>query len=772
MEKKSSFPYSKIIKGIWISIVLFLLLLVLFVYSVSINLFNLYGEMPTFQMLENPSNEVASELYSSDGVLLGKYFRENRSPVELDHISPHVVNALLATEDHRFYEHSGIDPEAVGRVIFKSILLLQGNVSGGGSTISQQLAKILFNTRSERYKGKLSSVPGMRMLIIKTKEWLTAVKIERSYTKEEILTMYLNTADFGSNSFGIKVAAKTYFSTTPDKIKPEEAAMLVGLLNAPTKFNPKTNPKNAFGKRNFVLSKMVKREHIPTSLYDSLIKKPIELKYKVEGHNEGLATYFRTIVRNSLLRWQKEHGYDIFEDGLKIYTTIDSRMQKYAEEAVVEHMKDIQWKFFDHWKGLNPWVDENNKELVGFLESEAKRSERYKSLVVQYEDSPDSIDIVMNTPIKMRVFSWRGETDTVLSPMDSIRYYKHFLHTGMMSMDKNGHIKAWVGGINHKHFKYDHVIQGNRQPGSTFKAFVYAAAIEAGYSPCYPVTDAPVSIKISEEEVWTPTNAENRYSGETMTMRQGLARSINSVAAQVLVTIGGPRPVIDMATRLGIDKKKLAVVPAVALGASGVSVYEMVGAYNAFNNEGTYVKPIFITRIEDKNGNLIQEFVPKSHVALNEETAYLMLHMLRGSTTEPGGTSWGLARYGLLGDNHVAAKTGTTSNHSDGWFFGITKDLTTGVWVGGDSRSIHFRTIEYGQGARMALPIWGLYMKKVLEDKTLGYSKGPFPGPPNEDLLDFIDCNKQLNPGQAHPDSLTQDSDTYLPPKGIVDGLQ
>ncbi|HEY8400142.1 MAG TPA: transglycosylase domain-containing protein [Cytophagaceae bacterium] len=742
MSEKKGFPFKKLIIGLWIGFLGIVGSLVLYVFLVSVNFWNLFGEMPTLDVLENPRSEVASELYTSDNILLGKYFRENRTPVEYEELSPNLVNALIATEDSRFEYHAGIDLRGMLRVLTKSIFLGQRN-AGGGSTLSQQLAKNLFSTRSAKYEGKLSKVPGLRTVIIKTKEWITAIKIERAYTKKEIMTMYLNTVDFGSNAFGIKVASKTFFNTTPDNLTIPQASVLVGLLKAPTYYSPVLNPENSLGRRNVVLEQMYKYGFLSRELKDSLQKTPITLTYDVENHNKGLATYFRSVITNYLLAWCKERGFDLYADGLKIYTTIDSRLQKYAEEAVQQHMKTLQANFFEHWKGRNPWVDEEGKEIKDFLIYAAKRSDRYKNLKKQFGSDTVKIWEVMKTPIKMRVFSWNGEIDTLLSPLDSIKYYKHFLRTGFMAMDPHtGHIKAWVGGIDHKHFKYDHVKQGKRQPGSTFKPIVYASAIDLGYSPCYEVIDAPVTFPTHDEnKTWTPQNSTGKgFSGEVYTIRKAMANSINSITAYMMKKIG-PETVVDYAKRLGITSP-LEAVPALCLGVNDVSVYELVGAYSTFVNEGVWTEPFYITKIEDKNGNLLQEFTPKTVEVLNEESAYLMLHMLKGATEEKGGTALGLNRYGLLWNGaEIGAKTGTTQNYSDGWFIGVTSKLAAGVWVGGEDRSIHFRTMDLGQGSRMAMPIWALFMQKVFADPSVGIPKEKFP-PPKKPLSVEIDCSK------------------------------
>jgi penicillin-binding protein 1A len=740
-----------LIKWFWIGFGAFLAISILYFISVRVNLFNLYGPLPSYHSLENPEaeNDLSSILYSSDGVILGKYFRYNREQATFDDLSPQFVNALLCTEDIRFYDHAGIDAKGLLRA-----LIYMGS-QGGGSTITQQLAKNLFRTREEELQGHLYrlGLHKLNLVISKTKEWIVAYELEKSFTKNEIMAMFLNTILFGHNAYGIEVAAKTFFNTTPDQLDYLQSALLVGMLNKPTKYSPIMNPENALDKRTEVLYNLHKYNFISREEYDTLKAQPLGLDYSPEGHTEGLAPYFRTAIRPQLLSWAKENNYDLFESGLRIYTTIDSRMQVYAEEAIREHMSYLQELFDAHWDGQNPWRDEDGREMEDFLERAIRRTQRYRDLVRKYGRNSDSINIVLNTAYPMTVFSWEGDIDTLMSPFDSLKYYKNFLQTGFMAMDpKSGHIKAWAGGIDYRYFKYDHVYQGRRQPGSTFKPFVYTAAIDHGYSPCFEVEDAPVTFRIPGQvrPTYTPQNYNRKFTGERMTIRQGMARSKNSVTA-FMMKILTPETVVDYAQAMGVESP-LDPVPSLCLGVSDVSVYELVGAYSTFVNRGVYTKPYFIIRIEDKYGNLIQEFPPRTREVLSEETAWLMLYMLRGSTEEEGGTALGLSRE-LRIDNEIGAKTGTTQNASDGWFVGLTSDLAAGVWVGGDDRSIHFRTSALGQGARTAMPIWDSFMRKVYQDEELGYEKGPF-ARPIKPLSVVIDCDVYKSPVLSTSDSL------------------
>jgi penicillin-binding protein 1A len=741
----SSLDYNKIIRYMWGIFIAGTVGFVLFVVAISADFLGLFGEMPDFKSIENPEIEEASELFSADGILLGKYIRENRSPVTYSELSKTTINALLATEDIRFENHSGIDSRGLTRVLVKS-LLLQQRSAGGGSTLSQQTAKNLFRTRSRETQGLLNNVPGLRMLIIKTKEWIVATQLERSYTKDEILTMYLNTSDFGSNAFGIKTAAKTFFNKEPNELNIQESATLVGLFKAPSYYSPVFNPENSLRRRNTVLNQMRKYDFISSSQYDSIANLPIELVYQVENHNRGLATYFREVVKADLLKWSRENlksdgsSYDLFGDGLKIYATIDSRIQRYAEESIENHMADLQKRFYAEMGDREPWIDQSRRVIPNFIESSVQRTDAYRNLKSRYGDDEDSIQYKLNEKKRMRVFSWeKGEIDTLMSTMDSMRHYKKFLQAGFVSMDPHtGHIKAWVGGINHKHFKYDHVKQGKRQPGSTFKPFVYAAAIENGYGPCYTVVDQPVEVNLPNQPTWRPSNADGTFTFERMTIRKAMAQSVNSVTAYMMKKLS-PRVVVETAHRLGINSD-LDEVPALALGTSDVSIIEMVGAFGTFANKGEHITPIYIDRIEDKYGNVIHQFIPKKKPAMSEEHAYLMLYMLRGGTEEEGGTSqgvpWALRDQG----NEIGGKTGTTQNASDGWYMAVTKDLVSGVWVGGDDRAIHFRSWINGQGSRTARPIWTNFMAKVYEDPSLAITKGPFPRP-ERPLSVEIDCS-------------------------------
>lgn len=739
MSKKKSLSNNeskKYIKYFWIfSAGSFLFVVILF----SLISLGWLGFMPSFEELENPKSNLASQIYSSDNELLGTYYIENRSNVNYADLSPNVVNALIATEDVRFEEHAGVDYKGVLRAIVKS-LILSDKSSGGGSTITQQLAKNLFPRKSNASK--------IELVFIKLKEWVTATKLERNYSKQEIIAMYLNTVDFGSHAFGIKSAAATFFDTTPDSLKVEEAAVLVGLLKAPSWFSPVRNTERSFGRRNVVLAQMQKYDYLTQAEYDSISQIPIDMsRYRVTDHLSGSATYFREYLRGQLIEWcktkEKPDGtnYNLYKDGLRIYTTIDSRMQRYAEEAVYEYMgKELQPQFLEHWKNhKNAPFDRHltDDDIKKLLRLSIKRSERYRDM--KNEGVPEeTIMKSFNMPVPMTIFSWNGEIDTVMSPLDSIKYYKHYLNAGLMSMDPaTGYVRAYVGGINFKHFKWDHVKLSRRQVGSTFKPFVYALAMQEGeFSPCSKVPNVPVTFELPDGNKWTPRNSNDAREGEMVTLKWALANSINYVSAYLMKRYS-PQAIVQMARKMGVTSP-MDEVPSICLGATDLTVYEMVGANSTFVNKGVYVEPIFVTRIEDKNGNIIESFVPNTQEAMNEQTAFLMVELMKGVVES--GTSVRLRyKYGLT--NPIAGKTGTTQNNSDGWFIGLTPELVTGVWVGGEDRSIHFRTITLGQGAHMALPIWAIYMKKVYADKRLNVSQGEFERPTTPLSIE-TDCNK------------------------------
>jgi penicillin-binding protein 1A len=737
--------FSKIIKGVWIIFLCAVIGFPLYIYTVNIDLFGLFGGMPSLKAIENPENDLSSELVSADGVSLGRYFRYNRSQVSYDQLSPDLVNTLLYSEDHRFYKHSGMDFWAYIRVAWG---LLTFESAGGGSTITQQLAKNLYTKNEElNLDGSLARLGKYPTRIIqKTKEWIISVNLEKNFTKEEIIAMYLNTTLFGSNAYGIKVASETYFNREPDSLNIQESAVLVGMLQAVTRFNPVTNPENALSKRNEVLNKLYKHRYIKTkSELDSIKALPIQLKYAVQNQNEGLATYFRSVLRNDLMSWCKEHGYDLWESGLKIHTTIDSRMQRFAEEAMELHMAKLQKDFDYEWKlrNKNPWVDDDGNEIKNFLQRKIRKSDTYKNLVAKYGEDSDSINIMLNLKKPMTVFSWKGERDTIFSSMDSLKYYNKFLQSGMMAMNpETGAIKAWVGGINHKYFKYDHVKQGARQPGSTFKPFVYGKAIEDGFSPCFELLDVSPTLKVSGGTYHVKNASGPTYgTGQRYNLRRAMAESINTITIQLIDRVKANN-VVEFAKRLGI-KSDLVAVPAIGLGTSDVTLYEMVSAYCSFVNLGIHIEPYYITRIEDKNGNVIENFVPKTRQAMDEITAYKMIYMLRGGVEEQLGTSRGLSHF-LKVDNEIGGKTGTTDDASDGWYMGITHNLVAGAWVGGDERSIHFPSWVFGSGSKTARPIWDKFMVKVYEHPEVGYPKGYFRHP-NAKLDMTLDCSQYVS---------------------------
>ena len=728
-KSPSTTSAKKYVKYIWMILVAPVALIFLIV---ALTAFGIFGDLPTFEELENPNSSLASEVYSADARTLGQYYIQNRVNVHYRDLSPSLVNALKATEDVRFEEHSGVDIKGLMRVFVKTIILQQD--AGGGSTITQQLAKNLF-PRENMNKVKL--------IFRKLKEWIIAVKLERNYTKNEILAMYLNTVEFGNNAYGIKSACTTYFGKNTSEVSVEEAALLIGLLQAPTRYNPVRNVESATFRRNTVIGQLAKYKFISTEEKDSLIKLPIKLNFHQEGHTEGLAQYFREVLRQELLKWCKDHKkadgtpYNLYRDGLRVYTTIDSRMQRYAEEAVKEHMRDLQKTFVDHWKGKTAW-----SEQPQIIEDAMKKSERYRNLKEEGKSESD-IKKIFDKKTEMRIFTWKGERDTTMSPLDSIKYYKLFYQTGFMSMEpQTGYIRAWVGGNDYKYFQYDHVKDGKRQVGSTFKPFLYTLAMQEGYSPCYELPNTPVTIIDEAGVPWTPSNSDGKYGG-MLSLKEALAESVNCISAYLMKQFG-PDAVVQVARKMGITSP-LDPVPSLALGTADVSVYEMVAAYSTFANKGVYTEPQYILRIEDKNGAVLQDFVPRKVEAISEETAYLVLNLMKGVTLFGTGARLRGSKYGFT--NHIAGKTGTTQNNSDGWFMGITPDLVSGAWAGCEDRSIHFRTTQLGQGANTALPIWGLYMKKVYADPTLNYSKDDFEIP-QKPLGVELDCKQYKKPAE------------------------
>ncbi|MFO8128995.1 MAG: transglycosylase domain-containing protein [Bacteroidales bacterium] len=697
------------------------------------------GYMPSFEELENPESNLASEIYSSDRELLGTYYIENRSNINYQDLPSHLTEALLAIEDIRFYDHAGVDAKALARV---TVGLTTGNYRGGGSTITQQLAKNLFP------RGENLSKP--ELILRKLKEWVTATKLEKNYSKEEIMAMYLNTVSFGHQSFGIKSAVKTFFNKTIDSLHIEESALLVGVVNAPTYYSPVRNPERSLERRNLVLSQMKKYGFLSEEVYDSISGIPLDMsKFGIHDHRLGMARYFREHLRQELKAWCRQNykpdgtPYNLYKDGLRIYTTIDSRLQEYAEESIREHLsQDLQPAFFEHWEGHAhaPFVfepDVIDKEVKKLMDQSMKRTDRYKNL--RKAGKPmDTIRKIFDTPVPMKVFSWDGIIDTVLTPMDSIRYYKFFINAGLMSMEPHsGHVKAYVGGIEYNYFQYDHVVQAKRQVGSTFKPFLYTLAMQEGeFSPCHRVANIQYSVELPSGEFWTPRNSSNKRIGEMVTLKWALANSNNWISA-FLMKRYSPLSVIKIARKMGVTSA-IPPVPAIALGSADLSLYEMVGGFNSFANQGVYVEPIFITKIEDQNGNIIEQFIPERREVMSAETAYLMLELMKGVVESGTGIRLRF-KYGY--DNPIAGKTGTTQNQSDGWFMGITPDLSTGIWVGCEDRSAHFRTITLGQGANMALPIWAIYMKKAYADSTLNISQGDFEKP-LQDITVELDCGK------------------------------
>ena len=737
---KKNPKYKRIIRIFWILLLTPVIGIISLVVGIA-----LFSDLPDIEQLTNPESNLATVCYSADGKELGRFYLENRVTVHYKNIDQDVIHALIATEDERYYDHSGIDARSLGRVFVKTFAG-GSKTSGGGSTITQQLAKMQFHGN-----GEAEHVSKLQRAFQKLKEWIIAVRLERLFTKDEIIALYLNKFDFNYNAVGINSAAKVYFSTTADSLKIEESAVLVGMCQNPSLWNPIIFPENAKKRRNIVLTQMERSGFITDHQLDSLKALPLVTHFNPESHNEGLAPYFREYLRKKFLeKWCSEHlkpngkPYDMYRDGLKVYCTIDTRMQHYAEQAVEEHMSNLQKSFDVELKDKRnrPFSFRVKKEEIDqIMTSGKKRSDRYRNMK-KGGSSDAEIDKAFITPVKMAVFSWHGQIDTTMSPMDSIRYYKGFLQTGFMAMEpQTGYIRAGVGGINFRNFQYDHVKVSKRQVGSTFKPFIYALAIQEGYSPCDQVPCIKTCIPSEDGKTeWCPENAggkaDEKLEGKMITLRKALALSVNYISAYLMKQFG-PNAVVAFAKNVGITSP-LDPVPSLCLGTADISLYEMVGANSTFVNKGTWIEPTFVTRIEDKNGKVLEEFIPKTREVLSEEKAYIMVNLMEGVVQFGTGARL-RGTYKLT--NPIAGKTGTTQNNSDGWFMGLTPDLVAGCWVGGEDRSVHFDRTEQGQGAAMALPIWAKFFQRVYADKSLKISKGDFPKPKNKIMMD-LDCSK------------------------------
>ncbi len=761
MAKKETTSFKKYLKWFW-GIVLggFTLILLLFLYTA----WDPFDALPSFEELENPQTNLATEVISIDGKTIGKYATENRTPITYKELPTNLVNALVATEDERFYEHSGIDFRGTARAVVKL------GAGGGASTITQQLAKNLFTKRASGNK--------IKRVIQKAKEWIVAIKLERQYTKQEIIAMYLNTQDFIFRAVGIRSASRIYFGKEAKDLDLQEAAIIVAMLKNPRQYNPhrEISKKKSLNRRNVVFAQMHKNSFITAEEKDSLQKLPLKINFTPESHSDGYATYFRGHLQKVMRKWVKEHPkpngeeYNIFEDGLKIYVTLDSRMQQYAEEAVNEHMANLQNYFFKEQKNNKtaPFLDIEKSQVAGILNRAKKNSERYKRLKIAGKSSK-YIDEVFKKKTAMKVFSYKGDIDTIMSPNDSIKYYKYFLRSGLLSIEpQTGHIKAWVGGVNYKHFKFDAVEQQKRQVGSTFKPFVYATAInQLKLSPCDQFPNIPYTIpqgKYGIPEAYTPENSNSKYGG-MLTLKEGLAGSVNTMSAR-LVDMVSPENVVRLAKSAGIETD-IPANPSIALGAVDLSLLEMVSAYSTFANRGLRVSPMIITRIEDKNGTVLEEFTPKTQEVLSEESSYVVLNLLEGVTQSGSGARLrsGYTAYPKIVTgfpykftNAIAGKTGTTQNQSDGWFMGVVPNLATGVWTGGEDRSTHFPGIGYGQGATMSLPSWALFMQKCYADKSLKISKAEFDKP--ENLSININCEEKTDEKNKEDEEVVPEEDT------------
>ena len=747
--------YTKTIIGFVSCIVAFIIYLGL----VDINFLWLFGKSPGFAQIKNPSTNQASEIYSADGVLIGKFFNENRTPVKYEDVNPAFWKALIDTEDERFYSHHGIDVVGLFAAVKDAILR---NDARGASTITQQLAKNMFRVRTQYSTGLLGKIPGVRMLIMKSKEWIIATKIELLYDKKEILTMYANTVDFGSNAFGIKTACKTYFNTTPANITTEQVAVLVGMLKATTYYNPISNPDNSLKRRNVVLSNMVKHGDITSAEYDSISQIPIKLNYSVESNYDGQALYFREAIANYLKGWCEENNYDLYSDGLKIYTTIDTRIQRYAEQAALKQMKIVQRNFNNHWGKEDPWRDEKHQVIPNFIEDIAKRQPVYKYLLAKYPNNPDSITYYLNKPHTVKLFDYdKGTIEKEMSTMDSIRYMVRFMHCSFVAMEpQTGAVRAWVGDIDFNSWKYDKVT-AMRQPGSTFKLFVYTEAMNQSLTPCDKRRDEYFSMEVFDKQknavvTWTPSNANGYFTGDSMPLKSAFARSINSIAVRLGQEMGIKR-IIETANKMGIQSP-LDDAPSLALGSSDVNLLELTNAYCTVANDGKHIPPVLVVKILDKDGKEVYTSPTEETQVIPYKSAFFMQQMLLGGLREPGGTSQSLWGYvGKYNDTDWGGKTGTSNNHSDAWFVGVSPKLVVGAWVGGEYRSIHFRTGALGQGSRTALPICGYFLSSLLADPAFKQYHAKFGKPKDSDIsYSMYNCPSYYT--AAKKDTLATDS--------------
>lgn len=734
----------------------FIAFVIFYIFAVSVNLFWLFGKSPSLNQIIHPKTVEASEIYTADGKLIGKFFSENRSPVPYDSISPVFFQALVSTEDERFYRHHGIDFQGIVAALKDAV----GGRARGASTITQQLVKNMFRVRTQYSTGLLGKIPGLRILIMKSKEMILAVELEMFCSKEDILRMYANTVDFGSNAYGIKTAAKTYFDTTPRQLKTEEAAVLVGLLKATSTYNPRINPKNSLRRRNTVLDNMRTHGILTAEECDSLQNLPIKLHFSVESAYDGEALYFRQAVADYI----RENCPDLdpYTDGLKIYTTLDSRMQRYAEEAVREQMRVVQQNFRNHWGNRDPWVDEKGQPIPGFIEDIARRTDAYKMLEAKFEGRPDSINYYMNLPHPVKLFDYDGERTMMVSTMDSIRYMVRFMHTGFVAMEpQTGQVKAYVGDIDFDTWKYDKV-KAMRQPGSTFKLFVYTEAMKQGLTPSTPRSDTYIRMEVYDKRrdttlVWQPHNANGRYSNANIPLRSAFAQSVNTIAVKLGQELGIDN-VIKTAHAMGIQSE-LDNIPSLPLGACDVNLFELVNAYGTIANDGVHVKPVLVTKIVDAEGDVVYEAHAEEVRAVPYRAAFFVQKLLEAGARDGGGTSQALNAYvgNYVGKLDYGGKTGTSNNHSDAWFVGVTPALVGGAWVGGEYRSIHFRSGRLGQGSKTALPIFGIFMKKVLADPTLSPKYLKCYAPPQENIDPALYQARYVPPAEE-PDSLAADS--------------